>query len=76
LRAHLLSVFVAGEDFFEKRGVVEAWDQKDAVYKLDSQVNGLFSLEIAVADVKDLGHHTRSLLQVIKFNIYKKFTLI
>jgi len=62
LLAHLLGIFVTSEDFFEQSCMVDAIDDKDSINKFDCKVHSFLSLKITVADIKDLGHHTWTLL--------------
>jgi len=59
--------------------MVHTFYHENTINQLDSKMNGLFSLEITVANIKDLGHHAWSLLQVImfyiKFKAYSKVEL-
>jgi hypothetical protein len=57
-----LGIFVTSEDFFEQSCMVDAIDDKDSINKFDCKVHSFLSLKITVADIKDLGHHTWTLL--------------
>jgi len=57
-----LGIFVTSEDFFEKSCMVDAINDKDSINEFNCKVHSFLSLKITVADIKDLGHHTWTLL--------------
>jgi hypothetical protein len=57
--------------------MVHTFYHENTINQLDCKMNGLFSLEITVSNIKNLGHHAWSLLKVIKFNIkFKAYSKI
>lgn len=62
LLAHLLGIFVTCEDFFEQSCMMNAFDDKHSINEFDCKMHSFLSLKITVADIKDLGHHTWTLL--------------